>query len=54
MQKRKSVYEFFSRLLGVDVDQNVVGGLPLAAVAGYRASVVEMRVAFEVERHCAV
>ena len=29
---------------GVDVDQHAVGGLSLAAVAGHRVAVIEMRI----------
>src|SRR5487761_573256 len=43
------VYEFFSGLLCIHVDEHAVGSLPLAAVARDRIAVVEVRILFDVE-----
>ena len=48
---QSAINEFLAGVLGVHVDEDAVGGLPLTAMARYRVAVVEMPVLIDVERY---
>lgn len=49
------LFQLLMRPFGVYVDDYTVGGLPLAAVAGNRITIVQMRIFVEVQGNdCAV